>query len=213
MNNNGSVRVCIVEGQMLFRTALADTLSLDPQITVVGSAAGFPIPGLTLLRPNLVIVDLDVPSFSLGEAMRQVRKDSPATRVCVLSVHLRPEIVQRCLAVGAGGYVAKDIATAEFIRAVKLVAAGASYIDPRIPIDVDGIRPRRPRRTSTLSHRELEVIRLIAEGYSNKAISTQLDLSDKTVKNHVSNILKALQVNSRTEAAMKAVKSRLGEKA
>jgi DNA-binding NarL/FixJ family response regulator len=207
MNNNGSVRVCIVEGQMLFRTALADALSLDPHVSVIGSAAGFPIPGLALLRPNVVVVDLDVPSFSLGEAMRQVRKDSPGTRLCVLSVHLRPEIVQRCLAVGASGYIAKDIATVDFVRAVKLIGAGASYIDPRIPIDLDGVRPRRPRRTSTLSYRELEVIRLIAEGYSNKEISTQLDLSDKTVKNHVSNILAKLSISARAEAAAYAIKT------
>ena len=207
MNNNGPLRVCIVEGQMLFRTALADALSIDPLISVVGSATGFPVPGLALLRPGVIVVDLDVPSFSLGEAMRQIRKDSPASRVCVLSVHLRPEIVQRCLAIGASGFIAKDIATVEFVRAVKLVAAGATYIDPRIPIDVDGLRPRRPRRTSTLSHREVEVIRLIAEGYSNKEISTQLDLSDKTVKNHVSNILAKLSISARAEAAAYAKKS------
>jgi DNA-binding NarL/FixJ family response regulator len=207
MNNNGPLRVCIVEGQMLFRTALADALSIDPLISVVGSATGFPVPGLALLRPGVIVVDLDVPSFSLGEAMRQIRKDSPASRVCVLSVHLRPEIVQRCLAIGASGFIAKDIATVEFVRAVKLVAAGATYIDPRIPIDVDGLRPRRPRRTSTLSHREVEVIRLIAEGYSNKEISTQLDLSDKTVKNHVSNILAKLSISARAEAAAYAIKS------
>jgi DNA-binding NarL/FixJ family response regulator len=209
MNDNGSVRVCIVEGQMLFRTALAEVLALDPHVSVVGSAASFPFPGLAALRPGVVVVDLDVPSFSLAEAMRQVRKDSPGSRVCVLSVHLRPEIVQRCLAMGAGGFVAKDVSTADFVAAVKLVGSGAIYVDPRIPIDVGGLRPRRPRSSSTLSHRELEVIRLIAEGYSNKEISTQLDLSDKTVKNHVSNILAKLSISARAEAAAYAIKSGL----
>jgi len=207
MNNHGNVRVCIVEGQMLFRTALADALATDPSFVLVGSAASVPIAHLAALRPSVIVVDLDVPSFSLAEAMRHFRSESPKSRICVLSVHLPPEIAQRCLALGASAYIAKDVAPAEFLRAVKLAAAGTAYVDPRIPLDPGGIRPRRMRRTSILSYRELEVIRLIAEGYSNKEISTHLDLSDKTVKNHVSNILAKLSLSARAEAAAYAIKA------
>ena len=207
MNNYAIVRVCLVEGQMLFRTALADALATDPSFWIAGSAAGIPVPQLASMRPTLIVVDLDVPSFSLAEAMRHFRAESPASRVCVLSVHLRPEIVQRCFALGASAYIAKDVATNEFLRALKLAASGTTYVDPRIPLDPAGTRPRRARRTSVLSYREVEVIRLIAEGFSNKQISTHLDLSDKTIKNHVSNILAKLSLSARAEAAAYAIKS------
>jgi DNA-binding NarL/FixJ family response regulator len=207
MSNNGSVRVCIVEGQMLFRTAIIDALASELEISVVASAIAFPIPNLAALRPGVIVVDLDVPSFSLAEAMRYVRSESPQSRICVMSVHLRPEVVQRCLAVGASAYIAKDVSTAEFVRAVKLVGAGGSYVDPRIPVAFDGARPRRTRRSSTLSYRETEVIRLIASGLSNKEISSHLDLSDKTVKNHVSNILAKLSISARAEAAAYAIRA------
>jgi DNA-binding NarL/FixJ family response regulator len=207
MSNNGSLRVCIVEGQMLFRTAIIDALASELEIAVVASAAAFPVPNLAALRAAVIVVDLDVPTFSLAEAMRYVRTESPRSRLCVMSVHLRPEIVQRCLAVGASGYVAKDVSTADFVSAIKLIGAGGSYVDPRIPVTFDGARARRTRRTSALSHRETEVIRLIASGLSNKEISSHLDLSDKTVKNHVSNILAKLSISARAEAAAYAIRA------
>jgi DNA-binding NarL/FixJ family response regulator len=192
---------------MLFLNAIVEALAADVDISVVSSGAAFPIPNLAALRPAVIVVDLDVPSFSLAEAMRFVRAESPQSRLCVMSVHLRPEVVQRCLAVGASAYVAKDVSQAEFVRAIRLVGAGAFYVDPRIPVAVEGLRARRTRRSSTLSFRETEVIRLIASGLSNKEISSHLDLSDKTVKNHVSNILAKLSISARAEAAAYAIRS------
>jgi DNA-binding NarL/FixJ family response regulator len=207
MSNNGPVRICIVEGQVLFRTALVDALASEPTLDVVASAAAFPIPHLAALRPTVILVDLDVPSFSLAEAMRSVRAESPQSRLCVMSVHLRPEVVQRCLAVGASAYIAKDVSTESFVAALRAVGAGEWYVDPRIPVTHAGTRPRRLRRSSTLSHRETDVIRLIASGLSNKEISSHLDLSDKTVKNHVSNILAKLSISARAEAAAYAIRA------
>jgi DNA-binding NarL/FixJ family response regulator len=118
--------------------------------------------------------------------------------------------MQRCLSFGASGYVVKDVQPPELIRAVKAIVAGHSYVDPRIAGGLLRNSVSRGRvDVNELSAREVEVVKLIAEGLANKEISARLHLSEKTVKNHISRIFSKLNVNARTQAAVHAIRTGL----
>jgi DNA-binding NarL/FixJ family response regulator len=206
------VTVAIVEGQILYAKVLRDVLSAEPGIEVVDFAET--ASGLRFDRacPDVVLIDYDVASCDLEAAMALFQRHWPGVRVCVLTSHLRPEIMNRCLMLEALGFVVKDVPPAEFIRAVKFVAAGSMYVDPRVAGRVLQRRAMSGSRTgelNDLSARETEVIRLIAEGLSNKEISVRLHLSEKTVKNHVSKIFSKLHISARSQAAVHAIRTGL----
>ena len=124
-------------------------------------------------------------------------------------MHLSPEMMQRCLSQGAEAYIVKDISPPELVRAIKTVAGGQSYVDPRV---AGGLLRRRSQNNGKpdimdLSAREAEVLKLIAEGLANKQISARLHLSEKTVKNHVSRIFSKLNISARTQAAVHAIRA------
>jgi DNA-binding NarL/FixJ family response regulator len=205
------VRVLVVEGQALFGKALCQVLASDSDIEVVGDADSVANAPLRRLRPDLIVLDLDGHDQEFSEAMRTCRELAPQAKVCVLSTHVQPEVMQRCLSAGADGYVVKDILPAELMRAVKSVAAGHPYVDPRV---AGGVLKRRSNgfgraSQNELSIRETEIIRLIARGMSNKEISGKLHLSEKTVKNHISRIFAKLNLTARTQAAVHAIKTGL----
>jgi DNA-binding NarL/FixJ family response regulator len=177
-------RLFVIEGQALFGSAI------------------------TRSRPDIVLLDLDGISSGLLEAIESCRQAMPSARLCALTMRPSPEIMQRCLAAGADGYVVKDVTPLELINAVKLVARGETYVDPRVAGGLLRRRSSNPRRAdlNELSTRETEVIRLIAEGLSNKEISARLNLSEKTIKNHISRIFSKLNIYARAQAAVHAIK-------
>src|ERR1700736_2799966 len=134
------VRVLVVEGQALFGKALCQVLASDVEIDVVGDSDSVANAPLRRLRPDLIVLDLDGHNMEFSEAMRMCREFAPQAKVCVLSTHVQPEVMQRCLSAGAHGYVVKDILPAELIRAVKSVASGHAYVDPRV---AGGVLKRR----------------------------------------------------------------------
>ncbi len=206
-----AIRVLVIEGQALFGKALCQVLASDSEIDVVGDAdrvANAPLRGL---RPDLILLDLDGNHGEISEALRECREFAPQAKVCILSTQVQPEVMQRALSAGAEGYIVKDILPAELIRAVKSVASGQPYVDPRV---AGGVLKRTSSGfersgQNALSVRETEVIRLIARGMSNKEISAELRLSEKTVKNHISRIFAKLNINARTQAAVHALKTGL----
>ncbi len=204
-----TIAVAIVEGQILLAKVLQDLLSADPELELTGFAetpAGLRFDGP---RPDVVLIDYDVPSCDLDGAMRLFAKHWSGARVCVLSSHLRPEIMNRCLALDALGFVVKDIPPSELVRAIKIVASGAMYVDPRVAGALLAKRASAGSRVgdlAELSARETEVIGLIADGLSNKEISARLHLSEKTVKNHVSKIFSKLNISARSQAAVHAIR-------
>ncbi|HEY4441661.1 MAG TPA: response regulator transcription factor [Candidatus Elarobacter sp.] len=205
-----TTRVLVIEGQALFGKALCQVLASDAEIEVVGDADSIASAPLRRLRPDLILLDLDGHHGEIVETMRSCREAAPQAKVCILSSHIQPEVMQRCLSAGAEGYIVKDILPVELIRAVKSVAAGHAYVDPRVAGGVlkrtsNGFRANQ----NELSARETEIIRLIARGLSNKEISASLHLSEKTVKNHISRIFAKLNINARTQAAVHAIKTGL----
>jgi two-component system response regulator DegU len=204
-------RILIIEGQGLFAKALCHLLSGDQEIEVIGDYRNLTAAPLPSLRPNLILVDLEAHAYDLQESLARCREILPQVRICVLSSHLNAEVMQRCLNAGADGYLVTDISLNELMRAVKTIASGASYVDPRV---AGGVLRRRSAMNgkadlNELSARETEIIRYIARGLSNKEISSELFLSERTVKNHISRIFSKLNVSARTQAAVYAIKSGL----
>ncbi len=208
---SNDVRVAIVEAHTIFARALGAVLDDEDGIAIVGempAAIGAP---LQPLQPHIVLVDIDGQTAEFAAMMEHLRTVIPAARVLVLSHHAQAEVALRCLGAGAEGYVLKDISPAELARAIRSVAAGTAYVDPRMA----GLMLRRaPYRSvrgaaTELSERETEIVRLIAGGLSNKEISAKLALSEKTIKNHVSRIFAKLHITARTQAAVHAFKTGL----
>ena len=205
------LRVVVIESQALFAKALCAVLAEDPEIKVVGEHRAPAREALAAAKPTLIVFDIDGQAMGLDEALALCHQAAPGAKICILSMKLSPELMQRVLGSGAEAYIVKDITPSELIRAVKSVATGETYVDPRV---AGGLLRRRSSTTGRsevgeLSTREAEVIKLIAEGLANKQISARLNLSEKTVKNHISRIFSKLNINARTQAAVHAIRSGL----
>lgn len=207
-NSTNQLRVFIIEKQLLFGTAVAQILSSDPNICVVGIAADRDGAHLGSVKPDVVVIDID--TDEVDATVDLVRAVSPETRICFLSMYSQPEVMQRCLSAGADGYIVKDSSLQELVAAIKAIGEGSSYVDPRVAAAL--LRRRIPTHlpyTSQLSPRETDIIRLIAQGLSNRDIGHRLILSEKTVKNHVSRIFSKLHFTARSQAAVHAIRSGL----
>jgi DNA-binding NarL/FixJ family response regulator len=204
-------RTLIIESQALFAKALAQVLTLDPTIHVVGDAEAITEPVVRAARPDLILIDIDGSSVDLVEAVQTARTAAPNVKICALSMHLQPDVMQRCLNAGVDGFIVKDVTPNEFLRAIKSVAGGETYVDPRIAGRLLRRRSSNNRYPdpADLSMREVEVVRLIVAGMSNKEISASLHLSEKTIKNHVSRIFTKFNCTARTQAAVYALRSGL----
>jgi two-component system NarL family response regulator len=206
---DGRLRVVIIESQVLFAKALSGIFAEDGAFEVISDQRTPDSDALALARPHIVIIDLDGQPTDVAATLGTCQKGAPDARVCVLSMHLSSEMMQRCLTHGAEAYIVKDISPPELLRAIKTVAEGQSYVDPRV---AGGLLRRRSMNQGKpdimeLSAREAEVLKLIAEGLANKQISARLHLSEKTVKNHVSRIFSKLNISARTQAAVHAIRA------
>ena len=211
----GDVRVLVVDDHDLFRTGLLNLLR-ENGVHVVGEAENGHM-ALRLVRelaPDVVVMDLNMPGMSGIEATRQIASAAPLTRVLVLSISESDGDVMEAVMAGACGYLVKDSSIQQLIAGIRAAADGESLISPQIAAKVlQALRATTPagegaaRIRSDLSDRELEVLKLIANGKDNAEIARDLHISPKTVKNHISNILMKLQIENRIQAAVYAVRS------
>jgi DNA-binding NarL/FixJ family response regulator len=208
------LRVLLVDDHDLFRTGLRNLLE-EQGVQVVGEAAS----GSDALRivreiaPDVVVMDLNMPGISGVEATREITSIAPLTRVVVLTISDQDDDVMDAIVAGACGYLVKDSSIEELMRGINAAAVGESLISPPIASKVlqrmravtldQGAETIR----AELSERELDVLRLIANGKDNSEIAEALHISPKTVKNHISNILMKLQIDNRIQAAVYAVRS------
>lgn len=204
-----TVRVILVVGQPLVVNALRHVLGRDPAIEVIADVRATTDPLIGELKPDVVVIDVDELTVPIEEAIDACERSSPQSRVCALSAQHRPRFMQRALAAKADAYIAKDTSPAMFAEIVHSVAGGDFYADPRIAGAMLRRRSGRATESTALSSREHEIVRLIAEGLSNREIGRLLTLSEKTVKNHVSHILAKLKVNARSGVAVYAVRNGL----
>lgn len=209
------IRVLVVDDHDLFRTGLASLLSSQPDIEVVAQASGGRT-GVRLadeLRPDVVLMDLRMPDLGGPDATRQILALHPATRVLVLTVASDSADVESALEAGATGFMAKDTPIDSVVVAVRAAAQGVAWLSPRAAELVLGrLRQRSVEQEQKsgsldqLSARELDVLRLIARGMENAEIAEALNISPRTAKNHVSNILAKLGLAGRVQAAIYAVR-------
>jgi DNA-binding NarL/FixJ family response regulator len=210
-----SIRVVLVDDHGLFRTGLRNLLE-EQGIQVVGEA-GDGAEALEVVRetaPDVVLMDLNMPGVAGVEATRRVTQAAPLTRIVVLTISDNDSDVLDAILSGACGYLLKDSSIHDLVRGIKAAAVGESLISPQIAAKV--LRQLRASTTAPhaeetvraeLSSREVEVLRLIANGKDNAEIARELTISPKTVKNHISNILVKLQIENRIQAAVYAVRS------
>ncbi len=202
-----TVRLFLIEPQRLVADALRSVYAQDPAIEVVGTSPQVEPEALVAARPDVVILDVDELELGLVEAIDACERVIPQSRICVLSSEHRTRAMQQALSAKAAAYVVKDTAPAILIEVVHTVARGDYYADPRLAGAMLRRRSGRPAEASELSSREFEIVRLIADGLSNREIGQRLALSEKTVKNHVSHILAKLKVSARSGIAVYAIRN------
>lgn len=218
-------RILIIDDHQLYREGIKRILDFEKSFEVVGEGEdGTQALALVrTLRPDVVIMDINMPNMNGVEATRQLVRTFPDTKVIILSIHDDENYVSHALKTGATGYLLKEMDVESLIEAVKVVAEGGSYLHPKVTHNlVKEFRRlaeseasenkmgkyyeiRRPYHL--LTRRECEVLQLLAEGKSNKKIGETLYISEKTVKNHVSNILQKMNCDDRTQAVIEAIKN------
>jgi len=214
-----NIKVVIVDDHPLVREGLRKILEMDKDIVVIDEAGDGQgaINVARKVKPDVVLMDINMPGTNGIEATRVIKREFPLIGVIALTIHEEEEYVLELVRAGVSGYVLKDIAPAKLVETIKTVARGHSVIDPSITNKIFGeitrlSRNRRAREDwETLTEREMDVLKLIAQGRSNKEIARILTISEKTVKNHITNIFRKLQVDDRTQAVLFAIKHRLVE--
>lgn len=209
-----SIRILLCDDQALFRDGLRMLLSLHPDLEVVGEAENgdTAIQAALLLQPDILLMDLRMPGMSGIEATRRIRNACQQTRVIVLTTFREDEEIFEALRAGACGYLVKDIPANQLADAIRTAYQGGTYLEPGVASRVieefsrlSGLPDQRSVLDSyQFSARELDVLRQVSRGRTNKEISTALHISEGTVKNHLTSVFSRLGVQDRTQAALKA---------
>ena len=211
------VRVVVVDDQELFRRGLTMLLGVEPDIEVVGEAGdGISATDLIVSTvPDVVLLDVRMPKRSGLQACIQIKELVPSVKIIMLTVSDEEGDLYEAVKNGASGYLLKDSSIEEVAQAVRVVAEGQSLISPSMAVKlIDEFKEmartdREQAITPRLTDRELEVLGLVAKGMNNRDAARELFISENTVKNHVRNILEKLQLHSRMEAVMYAVREKL----
>jgi len=212
------IRVCIVENEALVREGLRRVLELDPEIAVTGEAsdAGQALSVVRGAPPDVVLLDMRMPGGGGLRVLEELDGDASAPPCLVLTTFDDADALLAAARAGAKGYLLKDVTTEELGNAIRCLAGGGTWFKPSLTEGVlrglesvrDGGRPR-DHADEPLTHREREVVRMMAGGYSNREIGSALGVAERTVKNHVSSILAKLGVRDRTRAVLKALEKQL----
>ncbi|AZV62134.1 response regulator [Peribacillus castrilensis] len=217
--------IVIIDDHQLFREGVKRILDFESSFDVVaeGDDGSEAMDLVETHKPDVVIMDINMPNMNGVEATKMLVSRYPETKVIILSIHDDENYVQHALKTGAQGYLLKEMDADALIDAVRVVAEGGSYLHPKVThnlvkeyrrlaaeegADRDSVHTIEIRRPlHLLTRRECEVLQLLADGKSNRAIGETLYISEKTVKNHVSNILQKMNVNDRTQAVVLAIKN------
>ena len=211
------IRVLIADDQALVRTGFRVILNAEPDLEVVGEAADGreTIEAVRTQRPDVVLMDIRMPNLDGIEATRRLAAAAPAPRVLILTTFDLDQYVYEALRAGASGFLLKDASAEELLQAVRVVAAGEALLSPsitrRLIADYARRSPpnERPAALDELTPRELEVLRLIARGLSNRDVARKLVLGDATIKTHVARIFAKLDLHDRTQAVVLAYETGL----
>lgn len=215
MDNN--IRILLVDDHEVVRVGLRTLLGRQSDMEVVGEARDRDdaIEQASRIKPDLVVMDLRLPGGGGVEAIRKIKKRLPGTRILVLTAFSEEQMILDAIVAGANGHLLKEIDGDKLAAAIRTVASGASLIEHRIMEQaLERLRSNQPGQGSTpvddLTWQETRILSLIADGKSNREIGQELRLSEKTIRNYVSQILGKLGLHSRTQAAAYAIRRQLG---
>ncbi len=210
-------RILLAEDHAMLRAGIKSLLAMEPDLDVVGEAENGleAVAKVKQLEPDLVLIDLSMPLMNGTEAIKQLRLRGHQTRVIVMTAHKSDEHVRAALAAGANGYLLKDDTHEELLAAIRSVSAGGIYLSPKITGKVVGgylgqassAGPAMP--LDSLTDREREVVKLIAEGHKNREIAECLCISTKTVEKHRANVMRKLDLHSAVELTSFAIENGL----
>jgi len=211
------IKCVIVDDHTLFREGLRRVLQSESDLQVVGEAsdATEALDQVRQLRPDVVLMDIGMPGMSSFEAARQIDRDCPGTKLIFLTMHEDEEYLLQCIDVGAFGYMLKDAPAPRLISAVRDVYQGRKYLSPQVLGKlVDDFRSRAQGkrgqpRGATLTPREREVVKMIAEGNSVKEIAAMLGLSIKTVEAHKFNLMRKLDIHNKAQLVTYAIQKKI----
>jgi len=208
-----SLRILIVEDDPMMQLGLEQSLAAQPEITIVGQAEDgyMGVEAAKRLKPDLIVMDIGLPRLDGIAATKQIKAALPDVRVVMLTSHTTEQEIIAALSSGADAYCIKGADVERLLKAIAAAAEGATYLDPQIGRQViKHLSPPSPAgNVNNLSQREMEVLKLIVEGYSNPEIASALYLSANTVKTHVRGIMNKLAVDDRVQAAVVALRSGL----
>lgn len=211
------IRVLLTDDHTLFRQAIRTLLSAEPDMEVAGEAADA-AQAVALaheLRPDVVLMDIGMTGMSSFEATRQIRRDRPETRVLFLSMYDDEDYLAECVEIGASGFVLKDSPAEQLLTGIREVHRGGSYLSPRLLTRlVDGFRMQgrgveRQPRFGSLTKREREILKMLAEGKSVKEIATAFELSVKTIEAHKFNLMRKLDIHNKAQLVQYAIQKKV----
>lgn len=211
------IRVMITDDHAMIREGLKKVLELEEDIEVVAqSGNGQDTINYCIKHENeidILLLDVNMPKLNGIQTLERLEKEAPNLKTIVLTIHDEVEYLRRAMELGAKGYVLKDSESDALASAIRAVYNGAVYIQPTMAIHLlNELNPKAPvGKKSFLTKREIQVLKLVTNGMLNKEIAIRLRISEKTVKNHVSNIFKKIDVSDRTQAAVYAIKTGLVE--
>ncbi|MBM7600530.1 two-component system response regulator DegU [Virgibacillus halotolerans] len=224
MNSEKTISIVLIDDHKLFREGVKRILEFEPAFNVLaeGSDGSEASKLVRENEPDVVLMDINMPDMNGVEATANLVKYFPNTKVIILSIHDDESYVTHALTTGAQGYLLKEMDSDSLIEAIKVVNDGGSYLHPKVTHNLVREYRRLAQSKTTnvidssieytkplhiLTNRECQVLQLIADGKSNRGVSESLYISEKTVKNHVSNILQKINVNDRTQAVVMAIRN------
>ena len=208
------IKVMIVDDHSLIREGLKQLLEFDGSIEVVGEASN----GIECLEkidsvhPEVLLLDINMPEKNGIEVLKEMKEKESPIKVLILTVHNELEYLTQAVDIGVDGYILKDSESSELKKAIQSVLEGENYIQPSLIPALNNQLVNRDiekDKISLLTNRELEVLIQVANGMFNKEIATNLNISERTVKNHISHIFKKIDVSDRTQAAVFAIKNNI----
>lgn len=208
------IQVMIVDDHKMIREGLKKLIEFDAEIKVVEQAkdGNDCLSKLEFSTPDVILLDINMPERDGIETLKIIKERKKYPKVLVLTVHNEVEYLIKAIDIGVDGYILKDSESAELKKAIKAVRDGENYIQPSLIPALNSQLLNRDTdkdKISLLTNRELEVLVQVANGMFNKEIATNLNISERTVKNHISNIFKKIDVSDRTQAAVFAIKNNI----
>ena len=209
-----TIKIMITDDHSMIREGLKNLLELDGDIEVIAEAENGEdcLHKLITVNPDVLLLDINMPKKNGLEVLKTLKNNKSKVKVFSLTVHNEIEYLMKAVDIGINGYILKDSESAELKKAIIAVANGKNYIQPSLipALNSKMIEKSRDKgKIESLTKRELEVLKLLAVGMYNKEVAEKLNISERTVKNHVSNIFKKLEVTDRTQAAVFAIRNNL----